>query len=217
MAGRRKGEQMKRYPVLMLLIAAALLSMIACKDVRENVDKGTKAVKAVKKAVEAAKTTDNPLKKAQVGEFINFKMTTESMGTKTDMQMKQTVVEKDEVSVTLRTETTAMGMKMPPQDVKIMLNQPYEPYKQGLTDAVVTPIGEGNETLTVGGKSYACHWAKVKVVVSKPSEIESVTTVWTCPEVPVNGMVKMVTDSTMNAGGNTIQSKMTMELLETGK
>ncbi len=208
---------MKRFPILMLLIAAALLSMIACKDIQQNVSKGTKAVKAVKKAVEAAKTADNPLKKAQVGEFIKFKMTTESMGTKTEMQMKQTVVAKDDVSVTLRTETTAMGMKMPPQDVKIMLNQPYEPYKQGLTDAVVTPMGEGDETITVGGKPYACHWAKVKVVVSKPSAIESVTTVWTCPEVPVNGMVKMVTDSTMNAGGNTIQSKMTMDLVETGK
>jgi hypothetical protein len=61
---------------------------------------------------------DNPLKNAKVGQFIEFNMTTETMGNKMEMKMKQTVVAKDDVSVTLRTETTAMGQKMPPQDHK---------------------------------------------------------------------------------------------------
>lgn len=160
---------------------------------------------------------DNPLKNAKVGEHIEFVMITETMGTKMEMKMKQTVVAKDEVSVTLRTETTAMGKTMPAQDTKIMLNQPYEPYKAGFTDAVVTPLGEGNETITVGGKAYACHWAKVKIVATKPMAVESTTTVWSCKDVPVSGMVKMVTDSTMKMGEKDMVTKMTMELVSAGK
>jgi len=160
---------------------------------------------------------DNPLKNARVGEFIEFKMITEAMGTQMEMKMKQTVVAKDDVSVTLRTESTMMGKEMPAQDNKIMLDQPFEPYTQGLTDAVVTPLGEGDETITVGGKSYDCHWAKVKVVTTKPAAVEAVSTVWTCKDVPVNGMVRMVTDSAMKMGEQTMNSKMTMELTGAGK
>jgi len=160
---------------------------------------------------------DNPLKNSKVGDFIEYKMTTESMGTKMEMKMKQTVIAKDAVSVTLRNETTAMGQKMPAQDTKIMLDQPYEPYKAGMTDAKVTNLGEGNETITVGGKSYACHWAKVKVVSTKPTPVTGVTTVWSCPDVPVNGVVKMVTDSTMSMNGKDMKTSMTMELVAAGK
>ena len=160
---------------------------------------------------------DNPLKNAKVGEYVDFKMTTDTAGTKMEMQMKQTVIAKDDVSVTLRTETTVGKQKMPPQDTKIMLNQPYEPYKAGLTDAVITPLGEGNENITVGGKPYACHWAKVKVVAAKPTAVTSTTTVWSCKDVPVNGMVKMVSDSTMKVNGKDMNTKMTMELVAAGK
>jgi hypothetical protein len=160
---------------------------------------------------------DNPLKNAKVGEHIEFSMITETMGTKMEMKMKQTVIAKDEVSVTLRTVSTAMGKEMPPQDSKIMLNQPYEPYKTGFTDAVVTPLGDGNETITVGGKSYACHWVKVKIVATKPMAVNSTTTVWSCKDVPVSGMVRMVTDSTMKMGEKDMTTKMTMELVSAGK
>lgn len=160
---------------------------------------------------------DNPLKNAKVGEHIEFVMITETMGAKMEMKMKQTVIARDEVSVTLRTVMTTMGKEMPAQDSKIMLNQPYEPYKQGFTDAVVTPLGEGNETITVGGKPYACHWAKVKVVATKPTAVEATTTVWSSKDVPVSGMVRMVTESTMKMEGKAMNTKMTMELVSAGK
>jgi hypothetical protein len=207
---------MKKLFAVVLMLTLAILSLVSCKGAREEIGKATKAIKNVKKVVEQAKTaaSDNPLKKAKVGDYIKFRMITETMGTKTQMEMKHTVIAKDETSVTLRTETTAMGMKMPPQDSKIMLNQPYEPYKQGFTDAVVTPLGEGSETINVNGKSYNCRWGKVKVVSSKPNPVEAVTTVWSSPDVPVNGVVKMVTTSTMNFNGNSMSTKMTMELIE---
>lgn len=209
---------MKRSLVMILIVAVAFFSLVSCKGAREEISKASKAIKQVKKVVDKAKsaTVDNPLKNAKVGQYIKFKMTTETMGTKTQMEMKQTVIAKDDISVTLRTETTAMGMKMPPQDSKILLNQPYEPYKQGFSDAVVTPLGEGNEQITVGGKTYNCHWAKVKVTASKPTAVDSITTVWSSPDVPVNGMVKMVTDSTTKMGQNAMVTKMTMELVEAG-
>lgn len=208
---------MRRYPILLVLVILSLFSMVACQNVKEATSKGTKAVKAVKKAVEAAKTSDNPLKNAKVGDFLEFKTVTEAMGTKTETQTKQTVVAKDDVSITLRTEISMMGMKVPPQESKIMLNQPYEPYKAGNTDAVVTPLGEGDETITAGGKSYACHWAKVKVVVSKPSPITSTTTVWSSKEIPVTGVAKMITDSSMEVQGKTMDSRMVMELISAGQ
>jgi hypothetical protein len=160
---------------------------------------------------------DNPLKNAKVGEWIEFVMNTETMGTKMDMKMKQTVVAKDAVSVTLRTVSTMMGKEMPPQDSKILFDQPYEPYKAGFQDAVVTPLGEGNETITVGGKAYSCHWVKVKVVATKPQAVEATTKVWTCKDVPVSGMVKMETESNMKIGDKMMATKMTMELTGAGK
>ena len=134
---------------------------------------------------------DNPLKKAKVGEWIEFATHAEVMGQTRETTMKQTVVAKDAVSVTMRTVTTMMGREMPPQDVKIMLDKPYEPYKSSASDAVVTQLGEGSETIIVRGKSYNCHWVKVKTVETKPQAVESVTKVWGCKDVPVSGMVKM--------------------------
>ncbi len=161
---------------------------------------------------------DNPLKNAKVGEWIEFTMNTETMGQTIAMKMKQTVVAKDATSVTLRTETTAMGKQMAPQDVKIQLDKPYEPYKGSKeTDAVATPMGEGSETITVGGKPYACHWAKVKVVATKPVATEGVVTVWYSKDVPVSGMVRMVNDSTMKVGDQTMKTKMTMDVTGYGK
>jgi len=160
---------------------------------------------------------DNPLKNAKVGEYVEYKTTTDAAGNKTETKMKQTVIAKDDVSVTLRTVMTMNGKEMPPQDTKIMLNQPYEPYKAGYTDAVVTPMGEGNETIMIGGKSYACHWVKVKVVATKPVAVTMTSTVWSCKDVPVHGMVKMTMDMTMKMGAKDMTSKTTSELLGAGK
>jgi hypothetical protein len=155
---------------------------------------------------------ENPLKNANVGDWIEFVMSTEAMGQKMEMQMKQSVTAKDATFVTLRMETTMLGQQMPGQDVKIPLDTPYEPYTQGLADAKVTVLGEGNETLSVGGKSYACHWTKVKVVATKPQAAENTAKVWTCKDVPVNGLVRMESEGTTTMEGQAMTTKMSMEL-----
>ena len=164
-----------------------------------------------------ARAVDNPLKSARVGEWVEFVTTSSSKGASMEMKMKQTVVAKDDTSVTLRTVTTMMGKEQPPQDLKIMLDKPYRPYAQGLPDAMVTNLGDGNETITVGGKSYSCHWAKVRIVATKPAAIESTTKVWSSKDVPVNGLVKMETESVMTVGGNTMNTTMTMQITGSGK
>ena len=167
----------------------------------------------------AAVAADNPYKTASVGQWAEYATTTETMGTKMQMTSKQTIVAKDATSVTLRTEMTAMGQKMPPQDVKIPFDQPYEPYKAGSngSDAKATLIGEGNETITVGGKAYACHWTKMKVVATKPAATNGTVKTWTCSDVPAGGMVKMEMETEMTMGGKPMATKMVMELKGFGK
>ena len=163
------------------------------------------------------RAADNPFKSAKVGQWIEYVTTIETKGNKREQKTKQVVVAKDDASVTLRTTATAMGKEMPPQETKIMLDQPYQPFAQRDSDAKVTILGEGDETITVDGKSYKCHWAKARVVVTKPVAMESTSKVWTSKEVPLSGMVKMEGDSVMTMQGTTMSTKMTMKLSGSGK
>lgn len=167
----------------------------------------------------AAMASDNPYKTAKVGEWIEFAMTTSVMSQNMQMKTKQTVIARDATSVTIKTETWMGGQQLPSSEQKILLDKPFEPYNQDakLTDAVVTPMGTGNETLTVGGKAYACQWAKVHIVATKPMPMDSITKVWSCKDVPMSGVVKMQTDTTMKMGDKDMATKMTMELTGFGK
>ncbi len=160
---------------------------------------------------------DNPLKDAKVGEWLQFATHAEVMGQTRETKMKLTVVAKDAVSVTLRMVMAIMGKEMPPQDMKYMLDKPYEPFKTGSSDAVVTQLGEGYETIIVGGKSYECHWIKVKTAETKPQARETTSTVWGCKDVPVNHMVKMESEATTTRGGKIMTAKTTMELMDAGR
>lgn len=168
----------------------------------------------------AAFAADNPYKSAKVGDWVEYTTTTETMGTKMQMVSKQTVIAKDDTSVTIRTEMTAMGQKMPPHEMKILFNQPYEPYKMGArpdSDAKATPLGEGNETITVGGKAYACHWIKMKVTATKPAATNGTMKVWNAADVPAGGMVKMEMDNEIAVGDKTMKTTMVMELTGAGR
>jgi len=160
---------------------------------------------------------DNPYKSAKVGEWVEIVTNSETMGRTMEMKMKQTVVAKDDVSVTLRMVATMMGKQMPPQDTKIMLDKPFDPYTQGNSDAKATILSEGDETIVVDGKSYKCHWAKVKVVATKPAVIESTVKSWSSKDVPLAGMVKMESESVMTMEGTTMNTKTTMKLVGSGR
>lgn len=167
----------------------------------------------------AAAASDNPYKTAKVGEWIEFAMTTSVMGQNMQMKTKQTVIARDATSVTIKTETWMGGQQLPSSEQKILLDKPFEPYNADpkMTDAVVTPMGTGSETLTVGGKAYACKWAKVHIVSTKPMPMDGITKVWSSNDVPMSGVVKMETNTTMKMGDKEMTSTMTMELTGFGK
>ena len=98
-----------------------------------------------------------------------------------------------------------------------MLDKPYQPFVQANSDAKVTILGEGDETVTVDGTSYKCRWAKVKVVATTPMAIESTVKTWTSKEVPVSGMVKMESESVMTMNGQVMNTKMSMKLAGSGR
>lgn len=158
---------------------------------------------------------DNPLKNAKVGEWIEYKMTN-SMMAGMSTKMKQTVVAKDATSVTLRIDTEMMGQKQS-TTTKIPLDQPYEPHKIGQPEGVsITLLGTGTETITVGGKSYACTWSKAKVVMAK-EKTEMVSKVWVSKDAPLTGVVKSESDMSTSQQGQNFSMKMFMELTGSGK
>ena len=155
---------------------------------------------------------DNPFKKAEVGDWVSYKTVTEMPNVPTGgmaMETKQTVTAKTEKEVTMKVETLMNGNSMGAQEIKIPLDQPYDPTKT--TNGKVEKLGEGEESISVGGKTYACKWVKIKTQVeANGMKIDTESKYWTSPEVPLGGLVKNDTSTSMNM-------KMHMELTGAGK
>ena len=155
---------------------------------------------------------DNPFKKAEVGDWVSYKMTTEMPNVPAggmNMETKQTVTAKTEKEVTMKVETLMNGNSMGAQEVKIPLDQPYDATKT--TQGTTEKTGEGEESVTVGGKTYACKWITFKShTETNGMKIDSDSKVWVSTGVPLGGMVKTDTSTSMNI-------KVHMELSGAGK
>jgi len=156
---------------------------------------------------------ENPLKKANVGDWIEHKQTmTMAAGKTMEMTSKQTVLAKDEKEITMKMETTVMG-RANSHEIKIPLDVPYNPATAGVArdaKAKMEVVGEGEESIKAGDKTYACHWVEMKgTTESRGKSTDMHTKVWYCKDVPVNGMVKMEMDSSSGM-------KMTNELTGAG-
>lgn len=162
-------------------------------------------------AVQAA-DEENPLKKAKVGDWIEYKMTSPLMEGKT----KMVVLEKSDKSVTIETTSklSAMGneVKTPPQKQKIDLTKPYDPAtanKPMMKGAKVEKGEEGEEKIKIGDKEYDTKWTKSKTSITVGGmTLVSESKVWICKDVPFGGMIKMET--------STMGIEITMELIGTG-
>jgi hypothetical protein len=191
-------------------VAAVAVALVGLAVVAQNPPKGDAPAAPPAKEV---KPVVNPLLKAEVGEWLEYVVRTESVGRSTEVKAKQTVIEKSAMYITLQT-TGGLGTG----DQRIPLHESYEPYRPlGSKDAMVTKLAEGDEKITVGGKSYECHWVKVRVVAKLPAPTDATTTVWTCPTVPVTGVVKLESQSAGGSAKKGIVSRLTMELVGTGK
>ena len=166
------------------------------------------ALAQAKKTVE-----EHPYAKAKVGDWVTYTVTTNAMGTKSEMTTTIRIAAKDDKSVTIKTSgrTSFMGMttELPETESKIDLTQPYNatptpPSK----DVKVEKVGEGKEKVKVGDKEYDTTWTKNKVTTKlMGKDIVTESTVWAAKDVPL-GMVKM---ETKFEGGSS-----TMELTASG-
>lgn len=162
--------------------------------------------------VGGAKVAENPYKKAAVGQWTEYRTVSESAGTKSESKSKTTVAAKDDKSITLKTVVEVAGVKMPEQSIVIKFDEPVKP-----VESKTEELEKGSETITAGGKSYACNWVKTKVVIDN-AQMKSTTVakVWTSDDVPLGGLVKSESTSTMVMNGAEIKSAATMELTGVG-
>ncbi len=146
---------------------------------------------------------ENPFKKAAVGDWVSYKLTSEVLGQKTEAVVKMTVSAKDEKEATVKIVATADGKESPAQEQKFDLTKPFDPFTAGMpagADVKVKKIEDGKETITVGKTKYACKWQTVKLTAKAPGQdkdMESEVKIWLCPDAPVNGIVKLEMKSEM--------------------
>ncbi|MBI3829398.1 MAG: hypothetical protein HY291_07770 [Planctomycetes bacterium] len=158
-------------------------------------------------AVTAHAAEKQTLANAKVGDWVEYKQTVDANGRSMEMSTKQAVTAKDEKSITLKSQMTVMGRELPGGEIKIPLDQEYNPAGGAKGSAKMEETETGEETLTAGGKEYKCRWVKVKGTTEGRGgkEVPFEGKVWICKDVPLGGMVKM--DG--KADGNTFKKELT--------
>ncbi len=155
---------------------------------------------------------ENPFKKAKVGDWVSYKMTTSAAGQNFEGKIKMTVTAKDDKSATVLSAVTVNNIEMKGQEVKIDLTKPYDPIVGAVPQNVQAKIEKGksgNEKIKVGGKEYDCTWQEMKVSAEVAGmKFDSEIKVWMSKAVPLGGTVKMEVKSQI--------ANMSVELLETG-
>jgi len=136
---------------------------------------------------------ENPFKKAVVGDWVGYKNTTKMQGADMASEMKQTVTAKTEKTITLKIEVIMNGAAVSTTETVIELDKPYDPTAT-TPNSKVEKLGEGEESITVGGKTYATKWVKMKITMDNAgTKMESESKAWTSPDVPLGGLVKSET------------------------
>ncbi|HMP02360.1 MAG TPA: hypothetical protein PKD86_09070 [Gemmatales bacterium] len=145
-----------------------------------------------------AQADDNPYRKAKVGQWVEY---SSDFGGQT-MTMRQTVTAKDEKFVTVKTEMKMGPNAMPAQEQKISLEEPFDPAKmarnQNIPNAKIETkqLDKSEDKIEVGGKTYTCTRVKIQTNIEVSGQkIESVATIWTNPDVPLSGMVRLQTET----------------------
>jgi hypothetical protein len=166
-------------------------------------------------AVRAAEP-ENPYKKAEKGQWAEYKMSGKFGGQDVTGSIKKTVVEKDDKSVTLEVKLSFAGFDPPAQKQKIDLTKPFDPATAanfpggGQIKPKFDKQESGKETVEVAGKKYEAEWTSYKVKISAMgNEIEGTLKLWLSKDAPVGGLVK--TESKMSFMGNDINSSTELE------
>lgn len=132
---------------------------------------------------------NNPYKSAKVGDWFAFTVSlTSTTGRETVSTHTYTVTKKTPGMVNLKYVEKNVEREMPPGNVEIELNIPYEWGKMGGSQYRKT--GEADEKISAGGKTYACHRTDYKVSSDNPGAEETTLKVWECKDVPMDHVVK---------------------------
>jgi hypothetical protein len=160
---------------------------------------------------------ENPYKKAKVGDFSTYKMTTKVPGGSVEGTMTQEVTAKDDKEATVRTSGKVSGADIPPNDVKIDLTKPYDPTKATGplppgANVQVEKLKDGKEKIKVAGKEYDSTWETYKMkITSGGMSFDAEMKVWQSKEVAIP-ILKM--EMTGEVQG--MKMEVAMELTETG-
>jgi uncharacterized protein YpmS len=165
--------------------------------------------------ISLAADEENPYKKAKVGDYATYKMTTKVAGTSLEGTITQTISAKSDKEVTLKVTGSLNGAEIPAQEQKIDLTKPFDPTKSALppgTEATVEKLKDGKEKIKAGGKEYETKWESYKVKAkANGMEIEAEIKAWQSKDAPLL-MIKM--EMTAEVAGMKVE--MEMELSETG-
>ncbi|MFL5328962.1 MAG: hypothetical protein ACJ8C4_08590 [Gemmataceae bacterium] len=143
----------------------------------------------------------HPLANAKVGDTVTYKSVGDGPLNR-DITIKKTVVAKSGDTVTLKIDTT-MGTKTTSNELVCNLNQKYDRAQMKASPNEANKTGEGKTKLTIGGKDYECTWIEEEI---KFDDYVSKEKIWFCNDVPLDGMVKHVSDHGMFT--------MTIEMVE---
>jgi hypothetical protein len=135
----------------------------------------------------------------KVGDWVSYKQTGGVFGTST---LKLTVTARDDKAATVRRELKVGNAQQPAKEERVPLGEFGDPrfLIRGLQAAVFKAeskkVAEGKETVTLGGKSYPCKWLTFKSAIEfGGKKFETDSKVWVSPDVPLGGMVKMVSET----------------------
>lgn len=149
---------------------------------------------------------ENPIRKAKVGDWVNYKMTVAVGDFTVPGRMRMTISAKDEKNATMTLDIDVLNRKES-KETKIDLTQAYDPTNlaglgSGVPDGVkIAKAGDGKETITVGGKKYVCTWTTVKMSGDVGGmKVDGEVKIWMSREIPLAGLVKMDTKMKTDIG-----------------
>jgi hypothetical protein len=166
-----------------ILVAAVVALASTAVFAEEMVENPQYAAWAKFKVGSSLKTQTVTVMTVQGNEMTN-KVTTTSV-------LKEVTAAKAVLEVTTVMVVNGQETAMPAQKVDVPAKIKKGPTTEHPPGYKTTKLGEGDEEVAVGEKKYKCHWIKTKVT---GPQIESTTTVWSCPDVP-GGTVKTISDT----------------------
>lgn len=147
---------------------------------------------------------DNPFKKANTGDWVEFDVESTAQNVKLTGKLKLTVTAKTEKEATLRTSIILEGQKEPAfsQDTKVPLDKPFDVLSAsglpGAADAKAEKLDQKMEKIKVAGKEMECTMTTIKLTAKvMGQDFESQVKVWTNKEIPLTSLAKMEVRSTL--------------------